>query len=97
MLLRGPQTLAELHARSERLAPFSDSDEVQQTLERLTQRSHALAIRLGRLGGQREDRYMHLLFGPVDVERYAPAAANTSAPRRGEFNARKSNRMTSRH
>jgi len=88
LLLRGPQTIAELHARSERLAPFSDSDDVQQTLERLTQRSPALAIRLGRLGGQREDRYMHLLCGPVDVERYAQAAASTSAPRRGELEAR---------
>src|SRR3546814_8218308 len=88
MLLRGPQTLAELHARSERLAPFSESDEVQQTLERLTQRSPALAIRLGRLGGQREARYMHLMCGPVGVERYEQAGAKTSAPRRGEIEAR---------
>ncbi|PKM05976.1 MAG: DUF480 domain-containing protein [Gammaproteobacteria bacterium HGW-Gammaproteobacteria-5] len=88
MLLRGPQTVAELHARCERLAAFGDSDEVQQTLERLTQRSPALVIRLGRLSGQREDRYMHLLCGPVDVERYAQAAASTSAPRRGELEAR---------
>lgn len=88
MLLRGPQTLAELHARSERLATFSDIDDVQQTLERLTLRSPALAIRLGRLGGQREDRYMHLLCGPVDVERYAQAAASASTPRRGELEAR---------
>ncbi|MDP1696394.1 MAG: YceH family protein [Xanthomonadaceae bacterium] len=88
MMLRGPQTVAELHARSERLAPFGDSDEVQQTLERLAQRSPALVIRLGRLSGQREDRYMHLLCGPVDVERYAQAAASTSAPRRGELEAR---------
>lgn len=89
LLLRGPQTVAELHARSERLAAFSDSDDVQQTLERLMQRNPALVMRLGRLGGQREDRYMHLLCGPVDVERYAQAAASsTSAPRRGEIEAR---------
>ena len=88
LLLRGPQTLAELHARSERLAPFSDSDDVQQTLERLAQRNPALVVRLGRLGGQREDRYMHLLCGPVDMEHYAQATTSSSTPRRGELEAR---------
>ncbi|PKM16787.1 MAG: DUF480 domain-containing protein [Gammaproteobacteria bacterium HGW-Gammaproteobacteria-2] len=88
LMLRGPQTVAELHARCERLATFSDSDDVQQTLERLTQRSPALVIRLGRLSGQREDRYMHLLCGPVDESRYAQAASSNSPPRRGELEVR---------
>jgi uncharacterized protein YceH (UPF0502 family) len=54
MLLRGPQTLSELHTRCERLADFPALDDVR---------------------GQREDRYMHLLCGPVDVDAYAAAAA----------------------
>jgi uncharacterized protein YceH (UPF0502 family) len=66
LLLRGPQTLAELATRSERLAAFDGADAVRETLDRLAQRRPALAIRLGRAPGQREDRYMHLLGGPVD-------------------------------
>jgi uncharacterized protein YceH (UPF0502 family) len=31
MLLRGPQTMAELHTRSERLTTFADVDELRQT------------------------------------------------------------------
>lgn len=67
LLLRGPQTAAELLARCERLTAFADLDEVRQTLERLAQRQPALALNIGRASGQREDRYMHLLGGPVDA------------------------------
>lgn len=67
LLLRGPQTAAELLTRCERLAAFADLDEVRQTLERLAQRQPALAVNIGRASGQREDRYMHLLAGPVDA------------------------------
>lgn len=67
LLLRGPQTLAELSTRSERLADFDGPGSVRETLDRLEQRRPALAVRTGRAPGQREDRYMHLLGGPVDV------------------------------
>lgn len=82
LLLRGPQTVGELFARSERLVKFADADEVRHHLERLIQRD--LAVLLPRASGQREDRYMHLLCGPVDVEALAaqyraPAAAGSSA------------------
>jgi len=78
LLLRGAQTLNELHTRTERLADFPSLDDVRDTLERLLQREPAYAIRIGRGAGQREDRYMHLLGGPVDVESFAAQAA--SAP-----------------
>jgi uncharacterized protein YceH (UPF0502 family) len=68
LLLRGPQTLNELYVRSERVADFPDSEEVRTVLERLASRSPALVTRLGRGAGQREDRYMHLLSGPVSAE-----------------------------
>lgn len=78
MMLRGPQTVPELLARSDRLADFPGLDDVRSTLERLSQREPALAVRIPRSGGQREDRYMHLLCGPVAAEHYAAAAATDS-------------------
>jgi len=78
LLLRGAQTLGELFTRTERLADFPSLDDVRDTLDRLLQREPAYAVRIGRGPGQREDRYMHLLAGPVDVESFAAQAA--SAP-----------------
>jgi len=71
MLLRGPQTLAELFSRSDRMHRFDDLDDVRYQLERLAAHEPALAVRLPRGPGQREDRYMHLLAGPVDAADYA--------------------------
>ncbi|WP_312711304.1 DUF480 domain-containing protein, partial [Stenotrophomonas sp.] len=78
LLLRGPQTVNELLTRSERLFQFQDADELRHHVERMIQRG--LAVQLPRASGQREDRYMHLLAGPVDVEALAEAykAAPTS-------------------
>jgi uncharacterized protein YceH (UPF0502 family) len=67
LLLRGPQTLNEIYTRTDRLAQFADSADVQETLDRLAERSHPLLVRLPRASGQREQRYMHLLCGPVDM------------------------------
>ncbi len=67
LFLRGPQTVPELHARSERLARFESAAEVRDTLVRLAQREPALVIDLGRQPGQREDRWMHLCGGPVAI------------------------------
>jgi len=80
MLLRGAQTLSELHTRCERLADFPGLDDVRDSLERLMTREPALVVRIPRSGGQREDRYTHLLCGAVDVEAYA-VAFTTNAPR----------------
>jgi len=89
LLLRGPQTLAELHVRSERLAEPVEIEDVRQALERLMQRTPALVVKLGRAAGQREDRYMHLLCGPVSAAEFAIAAADASAPfKRGGIEAR---------
>jgi uncharacterized protein len=78
LMLRGPQTVAELLARCERLQAPDDLDDARQTLERLQQRG--LAQRLARQPGQREDRYVHLLCGPVD-EAALPVAS--ASPARG--------------
>jgi hypothetical protein len=80
LMLRGPQTLSELMTRTERLASFSDIDEVKHTLDRLSQREIPLVERIPRASGQREDRYVHLLCGPVDHSQLpAPKAAPASA------------------
>jgi uncharacterized protein YceH (UPF0502 family) len=80
LLLRGPQTLAELHTRGERLGAPADLDDVRQTLERLMQRAPALVVNLGRAAGQREDRYMHLLCGPVSAADFAGGADEAVSP-----------------
>jgi uncharacterized protein YceH (UPF0502 family) len=75
LLLRGAQTLGELFSRSERLADFPDTGSVGDTLERLIARGPALVVRLHRGAGQREDRYMHLLCGPLGADSLAPRTA----------------------
>jgi uncharacterized protein YceH (UPF0502 family) len=65
LLLRGPQTLAELRARSDRMHPFGTLAEAQEALEALTNRDEPLATRLERQPGRKEARYAQLL---VDVE-----------------------------
>ena len=80
LMLRGPQTVNELYARSERLSDFPDAAEVSSVLDRLIDREPALVVRIPHQAGQREDRYMHLLCGPVDVTATLPAARSERAP-----------------
>ncbi|MFC5576887.1 YceH family protein [Lysobacter niabensis] len=88
LLLRGAQTAPELLARSERLARFSDADDVRHHLERLIQRQPALAVQIPRGPGQREDRYAHLLCGPVDTAAISERLAQRSEPETSALEAR---------
>jgi hypothetical protein len=65
LMLRGPQTVGELRARSERMVRFSDLHEIQAELDALAARSDPLAVRLPRAPGQKEERYAQLLGGAV--------------------------------
>ena len=67
MLLRGPQTAHELFARAERLARFPSIDEVRSDLDLLIGRRPSLVQLIERGPGQREERYAHLLGGPVQA------------------------------
>jgi uncharacterized protein YceH (UPF0502 family) len=67
LLLRGPQTAAELRARAERMHSFDDNAAVVTTLERLAAREEPLVVLMARLPGAREARWMHLLSGAVDA------------------------------
>ncbi len=81
LLLRGPQTLAELRTRTERMADFADPRHVEETLEGLAARDEALAARLGREPGRREERWVQLL-APDDSE--APSYERPERPSPGD-------------
>ena len=69
LLLRGPQTLAEIRTRSARLIGSDDPDAVDAALEALIARAPApAAVRLPRRPGQKEVRHAHLLAGEVTYE-----------------------------
>lgn len=66
LMLRGPQTPGELHARTERLEPFADLADLESVLDSLiTRQPEPLVARLARRPGQKEVRYAHLLGGEV--------------------------------
>lgn len=77
LMLRGPQTAAELRSRVERLHAFPDQPAVDTVLARLAARPDPLVVRLAPLPGQKEPRWAHLLSGPVSVEDLPPAAPDT--------------------
>jgi len=66
LMLRGPQTEAELKSRTERLADWEAPDTTTSVLERLVNKPEPLARNVGRGPGQSQDRWIHLL-GDVDV------------------------------
>jgi hypothetical protein len=88
LLLRGAQTAHELLARSERLVKFDDADDVRHHLERLIQRQPALIVQIPRGPGQREDRYAHLLCGPVDAAAISERMAQRNEPEPSALEAR---------
>jgi hypothetical protein len=89
LMLRGPQTAAELRLNTERWYKFADISSVEGFLEELQDRSiekgGPLVVKLARSPGAREQRWAHLLSGPVDSDasqaatvRDASATGNTS-------------------
>jgi uncharacterized protein len=75
LMLRGPQTSAELRTRSERLYPFASVADVEAGLGGLAERE--LARKLPRRPGEREERWTHLLGGEPAHE---PVAAPPPPP-----------------
>jgi uncharacterized protein YceH (UPF0502 family) len=71
LMLRGPQTAAELRLNAERWYRFADTSSVEAFLDELQERSEEkggpLVIKLDRAPGAREQRWAHLLCGPVDA------------------------------
>ena len=71
LMLRGPQTAGELRLNAERWYKFADISSVEGFLDELLERSDEkggpLVIKLARAPGTREQRWAHLLCGPVDA------------------------------
>lgn len=71
LMLRGPQTAGELRINAERWYRFADISSVEAFLDELQERSSEkggpLVVQLPRAPGAREQRWAHLLCGPVDT------------------------------
>jgi uncharacterized protein YceH (UPF0502 family) len=65
LMLRGPQTAAELRLNCERLHKFADISSVEGFLEELAERYPPKVVKLARAPGAREPRWAHLLCGDV--------------------------------
>src|SRR5947207_4254053 len=75
LVLRGPQTAAELRTNSERLHRFGDTSAVEGFLNELAGRAEGpLVVDLPRVPGARETRWAQLLTGAP------PSVAVTSSP-----------------
>ncbi len=71
LVLRGPQTAAELRLNSERLHRFADVSSVEAFLDELSTKQPVRVVKLERAPGAREQRWAHLLCG----EPVLPAAS----------------------
>jgi uncharacterized protein YceH (UPF0502 family) len=71
LILRGPQTAGEQRKKPERWYRFADISSVEAFLEELRERAEdkggPLVARLPRAAGAREQRWTHLLCGPVEA------------------------------
>ncbi|WP_432262480.1 YceH family protein [Cupriavidus sp. TMH.W2] len=67
LLLRGPQTAAELRLNTARLHGFADISSVEAFLDELASHAPPFVVRLPRAPGARENRWMHLLSGEVSA------------------------------
>ena len=71
LILRGPQTAGELRINADRWYKFADISSVEGFLEELQDRSvekgGPLVQKLPRAPGAREQRWAHLLCGPIDL------------------------------
>lgn len=81
LMLRGPQTLAELKTNTHRLFDFDDLDDVQFALQHLIEREPPMVTALPRQAGQKEGRFAHLLSGEPDIRVISrPAAVKSFSP-----------------
>lgn len=65
LMLRGPQTAAELRLNCERLHRFADISSVEGFLDELAAKAEPMVVKLNRAPGEREARWAQLLCGEV--------------------------------
>lgn len=88
LMLRGPQTPAELRINCERLHRFADVSSVEGFLDELAAREPALAVKLAKAPGAREARWAHLLSGePAQPVAAASAPVSSNSARDEEIAA----------
>jgi uncharacterized protein YceH (UPF0502 family) len=63
LLLRGAQTLMEIHVRTERMHQFGDLDALETCLRKLSEHDPPLVVKLPKQPGWRDVRYSHLFSG----------------------------------
>jgi uncharacterized protein len=80
LMLRGPQTLAEVKTRSARMLPADNTTDLEATLDALIAHNPPLVVRLPRRPGQKELRYAHLLAGEVADDASAAPPPVRAAP-----------------
>jgi hypothetical protein len=76
LLLRGPQTIGELRARTERMADFGSLEDVQKELDRMAVGDDRMVARLPRLPGQKEERWAETLSAEPPAPRVATQITN---------------------
>jgi uncharacterized protein len=80
LLLRGPQTAAELKERAARMHRFTDVEEVGRVLQGLTERPEQSYVKLlPRQPGTKEPRWAQLLSGTPQVEDTSEPAVRVSS------------------
>jgi uncharacterized protein YceH (UPF0502 family) len=89
LLLRGPQTAAELRLNSARLHGFADISSVEAFLDELAVNDPPRVVKLARTPGERENRWMHLLCGEVSAGDFAAAGSDEDAVPPSAFEALK--------
>lgn len=89
LMLRGPQTAAELRLNTERLHRFADISSVEAFLDELASAQPPLVVKLPRRPGERESRWAHLLCGEVDVAALGAVAASVEPASASEIEALK--------
>lgn len=75
LMLRGPQTAAELRAHASGLGGPADADGLAGVLKDLSDRAEPLIVLLPRAPGQKEARYAHTLSGTPTLDSLPPPAA----------------------
>jgi uncharacterized protein len=89
LMLRGPQTAAELRLNCERLHRFADISSVEAFLDELATKEPHRVVKLARSPGEREARWAHLLCGEpmVQVQVHTAAAGGEGGVSAGELSA----------
>ncbi|AXQ27206.1 DUF480 domain-containing protein [Solimonas sp. K1W22B-7] len=87
LMLRGPQTLAELRANGASLGGPTEGEALAAALNDLADRAQPLVVLLPRAAGQKEARYAHTLCGDAGGGEWAEPEIVASRPEPGALAA----------